>query len=100
MTYYVRFHTGAGDEEAATLEEAKKLADEGAAYTQQSISIEDEDGAVVLTRPWIGVAYDADSGSEDPIDFGQFGYYADWQEGDPVSCWFDAHPGGIPGYTI
>lgn len=35
--YYIDYNTGAGNEYAETLEEAKALADEGACYTQESI---------------------------------------------------------------
>lgn len=37
--YYIDYNTGAGNEYAETLEEAKALADEGACYTQESIHI-------------------------------------------------------------
>ena len=77
--YYVNYNTGAGNEWADTLEAAKALADEGAAYTQVPIVIEDEDGNVVARRPWWGVAYDADEDADEaPICFGDFGYFGDW----------------------
>lgn len=77
--YYIRYNTGAGDKAAKTLEEAKRLADEGAAYTQQPIVIEDEDGREVARRPWWGVPYDEDEAPEDdPIVFGDFGYFGSW----------------------
>ena len=39
----------------------------------------DEDGDEVARRTWCGVAYDADEcGEENPIEFGDYGYYTDW----------------------
>ena len=38
--YYINYCTGAGNERTDTLEEAKRIADEEAAYTQQHIIIE------------------------------------------------------------
>lgn len=78
--YYINYHTGAGDDTADTLDEAMKLADEGAAYTKCGITIEDENGNEVAGRNWYGVPYseDDDEPSDDPICFGDFGYYGDW----------------------
>ncbi len=79
--YHICYHTGAGDDYADTLDEAMKIADEGAAYTQQDISIEDENGEEVARRRWCGVEYDEDNEDtycEDPICFGSYGYYFDW----------------------
>lgn len=77
--YTIRYHTGAGDQEfTGDLAGAMAEADAGAAYTQQPITIE-EGGTTVAKRPWYGVM----TGFEDcqnPIQFGDFGYYADWQE--------------------
>ena len=82
MKYFVKYHTGAGDFEFnGTLDEAKAAADEGAAYTQQSITICDESGAEIACRVWYGVAYDdAADDQENPIRFGDFGFYADWSD--------------------
>lgn len=80
MRYYINYNTGIGNEWADTLEEAKAIADDGAAYTQRDITIEDEDDNEVLRRPWWGVGYDEDESSDDdPICFGDFGYFGDWQ---------------------
>lgn len=76
--YYINYQTGAGNDTADTLEEAKRIADEGAAYTQQPIVIEDEDGNEVSRRSWYGVKYNADDDCVDPILFGSFGFYSDW----------------------
>lgn len=80
--FYIRYHTGAGDDIANTLEEAMKIADKGAAYTQQPITIEDDEGSEIARRAWWGVEYDEtndDMYCKDPICFGSFGYYSDWQ---------------------
>ena len=77
MKYNVRYNTGAGDELGIeTLDEAKRIADEGAAYTQCDIVIEDEDGEEITRRIWYGVKPDEDE--ENIINFGDFGFYADW----------------------
>lgn len=78
--YYINYHTGAGDGTAETIERAMQIADEGAAYTQQKITIEDEHGEIVMTRYWCGVEYAPDEHDcEDPICFGSYGFYSDWQ---------------------
>lgn len=76
--YYIKYHTGAGDDIAETFDLALKTADEGAAYTQQNIDILDEEEKVVATRQWCGVAYADDESAENPIEFGNFGFYDDW----------------------
>ena len=77
--YRIRYNTGAGDETAETLEAAKSAADEGASHTQQPIVIEDEFGNEVARRQWWGVS-DGWKDENDPIRFGEFGFYGDWQE--------------------
>lgn len=80
MEYYINYHTGAGKEIASDLDGAKRIADSGTAYTQEAITIHDDTGAEVTRRNWYGLAYDPDSDTEteDPICFGDFGYYGDW----------------------
>ena len=84
QTYMIRYNTGAGDEEiTGTLATAKRIADDGAAYTQQDIVIEDESGDEVARRVWYGVELTEEDMTEDEdqyITFGSFGYYAPWQE--------------------
>lgn len=78
--YYINFNTGEGNEWASTLEEAMKIADDGAAYTQKDIVIENKDGKEVLRRRWWGVPYDEHEVEEEsPICFEQYGYFGDWQ---------------------
>ena len=58
MKYYINYNTGAGNEWADTLEAAKELADDGAAYTQRPIIIEDEPGNEITRRPASGGQYE------------------------------------------
>lgn len=74
--YWVRYHTGAGDESADSLDEAMDLAVAGVAYTQQDITIEDEDGKLLARLPWCGVAATEDD--EVVADYGKFGFYGEW----------------------
>lgn len=79
MKYYVNYGTGAGNEYVeGTLEEAMKVAEDGLAYTQQSVSIEDEDGKAVAQLPWYGVAPEEDDVVT--CQFGDFGFYGEWYE--------------------
>ena len=86
--YYINYGTGAGNEYVeGELEDAQKAADEGAAYTQCSISIfEVVNGETArepeCTRQWYGVAFDPDDyedgESANVIRFGDSGYYDEW----------------------
>lgn len=76
--YQIDYHTGAGNEYANTLEEAMEIADSGASYTGQDITISDSEGNEILRRIWWGVPYDEESPEENIIKFGQSGYYSDW----------------------
>lgn len=82
MKYYINYHTGAGNQTIeGSIDDAMRIADEGAAYTQERITIEDEKEREVAIRPWWGVAYDPDEteDSEDEvIQFGNYGYYGAW----------------------
>lgn len=81
MEYTINYNTGAGNEtiESEDLEAVKAQADEGAAYTQQPITIEDENGNEVARRSWNGVEFE-EGDAEDPIRFGSSGFYGDWYE--------------------
>lgn len=88
MKYYIDFCTGAGNTYVnGDLDDAKREADKGAAYTQRSIKIYevDENGErsrhPVAMRRWIGCAAGDDVEEDaDIIDFGSFGYYTEWDE--------------------
>lgn len=81
--YYICYHTGAGDDVAPTVKAAMRIADKGAAYTQHDITIEDVNGNVLYTRRWWGTEYDEDEDCcENPILFGDFGFYSDWESYD------------------
>jgi hypothetical protein len=55
--YIINYHTGAGNEEVEVydLDEAKELAKEGIAYTQEKVTIETLEGEVITTARWYGV---------------------------------------------
>lgn len=85
MKFLINYNTGAGNKYAeGTLEEAQRIADEGAAYTQQNIDIVDENDNTICTRRWYGVEFDPsvyeDGEDADVIYFGAFGYYGEWEE--------------------
>lgn len=62
--------------DATELDDAMKEADEWCSYNNQSLEIL-EDGKVVATRSWYGCTEGFED-EENPIGFGNFGYYADW----------------------
>lgn len=79
MKYYVNYGTGAGDEVVdGTIDEAKKVAEDGIAYTQTDIKIQTEEGEDVAVLPWYGVAPEED----DVVTarFGDFGFYGEWHD--------------------
>lgn len=79
MRYYVNFGTGTGDEYVeGTLEDAKKVAEGGLAYTQTDVKIQTEDGEDVSVLNWHGVRPE-----EDDIvtaQFGDYGFYGEWTD--------------------
>lgn len=75
--FIINYGTGAGNEETSDFELAMETADNGAAYTQQNIKIEDENGNVIAQRTWYGTICGIEE-CENPISFGTFGFYADW----------------------
>jgi hypothetical protein len=80
--YYINYHTGAGNEWVeGTLDDAKKVADAGAAYTQENISIEDAEGREVACRVWCGCKFDPNETEDEEsevIQFGDFGFLGAW----------------------
>lgn len=77
MRYYVNFGTGAGDEWVdGALEDAKKVAEDGLAYTQTDVKIQTEDGEDVAVLNWYGVKPEED----DVVTarFGDYGFYGEW----------------------
>lgn len=63
--------------EAVNIKEAMKLADEEISCNQESMSIYEE-GECVASRKWWG-SLDGIEDCETPIQYGQFGYYSDWE---------------------
>ena len=79
-TYTVNYNTGAGNfEVSGPLYDAKNEADESACYTCEPITITDSDGKTVSRRSWWGCT-DGIEDCEYPIQFGDFGYYGDWED--------------------
>lgn len=78
-TFIINYHTGVTEKINGTLEEAQALAEEGIAYTGESISIYEEDTENLVVRlPWYGVP--ATDGDKVTADFGDFGFYGEWIE--------------------
>lgn len=76
MRYKVNYNTGAGDEDAYSIEEAKKKAELGICYTQEPIDIFDrEKEEVVSTLPWYGVQPGDD---DEPLEEIGGGFYGQW----------------------
>lgn len=83
--YIINYNNGVKNECDGTLEQAKKMADDGAAYTQCNITIENEKGERVAGRSWWGVPYDpneTEDEEDEVIQFGNFGHYSAWYNGN------------------
>lgn len=80
----INYNTGAGNETAPTLEEAKQIADNGSRFTMRDITIEDGDGNVIIRRKWYGINIDDQEEFDIDIDsvirFGTNGFYGSWEE--------------------
>lgn len=71
---------GHKDAAFSTIEEAIEYADRCASYTGYDIKILDRtDDTYVFMRKW-WKSKDGIELNEDPIDFGDEGYYGDWQD--------------------
>lgn len=79
MKVKINYYTGEGDIEieCETLEEAMKIADENASYTQKNIAITKDFPEELAVREWNEGTYGRDA-QNNPIIFGTFGYYGDW----------------------
>ena len=69
---------GTTKETAEALDDAMQTADNNATYNQHDIKIT-EFGDLVAIRKW-SATRDMFGEMENPLDFGDFGYYADWEE--------------------
>lgn len=75
--FLVDYQTGAGNQEAATLEEAQALAVKNLSYTQESVYvINKETNERVAYLPWYGVAPEEDDVITER--FGDAGFYGEW----------------------
>lgn len=82
MKYMINWNYLMESEEfEGTLNEAKAYADDGITYNQQNCEIrEEDDETIVAVRKWFDVEYHGDDNDycENPIEFGDYGYYSDW----------------------
>lgn len=77
--YLIDYGTGAGNQYAYSLEQAKEKAVEGIAYTQLPIEIKDRANGyeVIAVLPWYGVEPDED---DDPVEEIGGGFYGQLEE--------------------
>lgn len=76
--YIVNYHTGVTEEvKVSDLSEAKKVAEEGIAYTQEKITIETLDGEVITTSYWYGVSPQEDDNVLETVGGG---FYQVWSD--------------------
>ncbi|MCU4733492.1 hypothetical protein [Bacillus sp. RCC_6_1] len=76
--YIVNYHTGVTEEvEVSGLSEAKKVAEEGIAYTQEKITIETLDGEVITTAYWYGISPQEDDNVLETVGGG---FYQAWSD--------------------
>ncbi|MDA2150806.1 hypothetical protein PDN20_19285 [Bacillus cereus] len=76
--YIVNYHTGVTEEvEVNDLSEAKKIAEEGIAYTQEKITIETLDGEVITTSYWYGISPQEDDNVLETVGGG---FYQVWSD--------------------
>ena len=61
-----------------TLEDAKKIAEDGLAYTQTDVKIQTESGEDVAVLNWYGVQPEEDDVVT--AQFGDYGFYGEWVE--------------------
>ena len=76
--YIVNYHTGVTEEiQVSDLSEAKKVAEEGIAYTQEKITIETLDGEVITTSYWYGISPQEDDNVLETVGGG---FYQVWSD--------------------
>ncbi|WP_040205333.1 hypothetical protein [Neobacillus jeddahensis] len=82
--YFINYHTGAGNliVEVNEIDEAKRIAEEGVAYTQTQITIETLDGEVITESRWWGVEPEEDSNVLEIIGDGYFQTWSDELENE------------------
>jgi len=77
--FYI-YGTISGRDSADELEKAIEIANKKASYTQQDIVITDETNKELIRRRWWNMPFNpANDDSQDPIEFGDLGYYSDWE---------------------
>lgn len=78
MKWFIDYKTGITKEVEGTLEKAFSVAEEGMAYTQQSVTIKSEDDSDVYISRWWGMPPE----ETEPIlfGFGDYGFYSPWKK--------------------
>jgi hypothetical protein len=64
---------------AIDIDDAKKQADDSISYNQESMTICSGDGETLCIRRWNSCKEGIED-CENPVDYGSFGYYGDWEE--------------------
>ena len=78
MKYFIDYHTGVTEEVEGALEDAFAAAEDAMAYTQESVTIENENGNEKYISRWYGVVPEEDD--EVLMQFGDYGFYTVWEE--------------------
>lgn len=89
--YTIDYNNGVVNTCDGSLEDAKKLADDCAGYSQHNIYINNDKGERVAGRSWYGVQFDpadTDETEDEVIQFGSYGYFGAWYDYDqPYRRW-------------
>lgn len=76
--FVINYHTGVTDTvEVNDLDQAKELAKEGMAYTQEKVTIETEDRVVITTAHWYSITPEEDD--QVLVTVGE-GFYQTWTD--------------------
>lgn len=65
-----------------SLREFLEIVDDWIGYSQASVTVEDaESEELIAMRQWWECPYDAEKAPEEnPVEFGEYGHYGDWQD--------------------
>ena len=81
----------------STLEEAERARDNGASYSQRNMVIYAPEG--VYTRKWWNTTQGVED-CNDPIKFGNFGFYGDWELQEYSGATFDSYADLIKNFSF
>ncbi len=79
-TYTMKSGFVSVDTEETEFSNAARRADAWASYSQEALELY-LNGVLVAWRPWYGCVEGVEH-CEDPLQFGDFGYYSDWEYKD------------------